>query len=178
MGTICRKKRMLVAGALGVIVMGITAYAAVNNTIAVGTTDYSEFVDGPATITMRTLTIAPEEVLGWHHHPGIGAITIVKQGTLTIEDGCGGETVYLTGDAFLEPPGRVHRGKNLDAVEDVITAQTFVVPFGDPNSVSSAQLCGAPASVAECRRDGWADFNHPRTFANQGDCEQFLITGK
>ena len=40
----------------------------------------------------------------WHQHPGIGAYTIVKTGTLTVEDGCGGEVVHLPGTAFIEPP--------------------------------------------------------------------------
>jgi len=172
------KKGTVTAAALGVTLLGITVYAAVNTPIATGTMDDSDFVGGPATVTMRTLTIAPEEVLGWHHHPGIGAITIVKQGTLTVEDGCGGETVYTEGQAFLEPPGRVHRGKNLDDTVPIITAQTFVVPLGDGISVSTSKLCGAPAVVAECKLDGWASFNHPRRFANQGDCEQYVITGK
>ena len=174
----CRKKGIVTSAALGVVLLGITTYAAVNNTIAVGTMDDSEFVGGPATVTMRTLTIAPGEVLGWHAHPGIGAITIVKQGTLTVEDGCGGETVYTAGQAFLEPPGRVHRGKNLDAIEEIITAQAFVVPLGLGISVSTPRLCGQPADVAECRQEGWENFTYPRTFANQGDCEQYVITGK
>jgi quercetin dioxygenase-like cupin family protein len=81
--------------------------------IAVGTMDHSELVGGPATVTMRLLTIDPGEVLGWHSHPGAGAFTVVTSGVLNVEDGCGGESVYTAGQAFLEPPGRVHRGKNL-----------------------------------------------------------------
>lgn len=80
----------------------------------------------------------------------VGAYTVVKRGTLTIEDGCGGEEVFTAGQAFLEPPGRVHSGKNLGA-EEVETIQTFVVPTGTPISVSTEQLCGPPARVEDCR---------------------------
>ena len=124
-----------------------------------------------------SLTIAPGEILGWHYHPGVGAYTIVAQGTLVVEDGCGGETVYTQGDAFLEPPNRVHRGKNLTTGQ-VVTAQTFLVPAGTGISASVPQLCGAPVAVEECANHGWMSFNHPRTFASQGDCLQFVITGK
>jgi quercetin dioxygenase-like cupin family protein len=171
------EKRLMLAGGLGVILVGVTLHAAVNQTIAVGTLAHWDPFGGPATITMRTLTIAPGEVLGWHYHPGIGAYTIVAQGTLVVEDGCGGETVYTQGDAFLEPANRVHRGKNLTTGE-VVTAQTFLVPAGTAISASVPQLCGAPVAVEECANDGWMSFNHPRTFASQGDCLQYVITGK
>ena len=172
------RNRVLCAAAAGSALAAVTVYAAVSTTIASGTIDHTDLVGGPATTLIRTLTIGPNEVLGWHHHPGIGAITIVKQGTLTVEDGCGGETVYTAGMAFVEPPGRVHRGKNLDESTEVITAQAFVVPFGAATSISTARLCGAPADILECRGGGWAQFNHPQPFSNQGDCEQFVITGK
>jgi quercetin dioxygenase-like cupin family protein len=163
--------------AIGAVLAGVTAFSATSMTIAVGTMDHSELVGGPATVTMRTLTINPGEVLGWHYHPGSGAYTIVQTGSLTVEDGCGGETLYLQGQAFLEPPLRVHRGKNLTA-DSVVTAQTFIVPLGQPSSVSTGQLCGPPATVNACKGGGWASFTHPRNFVSQGDCEQYVITGK
>lgn len=172
-----RRTTALAGATLCAILLGVTLYGAINQTIAVGTMDYSDLFGGPATITMRTLTITPGEVLGWHYHPGAGAFTIVKQGILNVEDGCGGETVYTQGQAFLEPPNRVHRGKNLTGT-DVITAQTFLVPAGTPISFSTGQLCGAPTTVQECKGGGWDAFNHPRRFANQGDCEQYIITGR
>jgi quercetin dioxygenase-like cupin family protein len=169
-------KGLVIAIGLGAVLLGITAYAALTEVIAVGTMGHSELFGGPANMTMRRLTIAPGEVLGWHYHPGIGAYTIVKRGTLTIEDGCGGEEVYTAGQAFIEHTNRVHRGKNLGA-EEVETLQTFLVPLGTPISVSTQRLCGAPASAAECKNDGWINFNHPRSFSNQGDCTQYVLTG-
>lgn len=172
------RKRVVIAAILGALAFGVTAYAALNNTIGVGVLEYSEAIGGPATITMRTLTIAPGEVLGWHAHPGIGAYTIVTKGTLTVEDGCGFETVYEPGQAFLEAAHRVHRGKNLGAGE-VVTAQTFIVPVGDGASHSlSGPRCGRPLSESECMNAGWTSFDYPHSFANQGDCVQYVQTGR
>lgn len=165
------------AVAVALTLLGITAYAAVSQVIAVGTMAHSDLIGGPATVTMRTLTIEPGEVLGWHYHPGVGAYTIVRTGTLVVEDGCGGEQVFTAGQAFLEPPGRVHRGKNLTA-EDVVTAQMFIVPTGTATSVATDHLCGPPAAAQECKGGGWMTFNHPRNFVNQGDCEQYVLTGR
>jgi len=39
-------------------------------------------------------------------------------------------------------------------------------------------LVGPPANQDECKKGGWMTFNHPRTFKNQGDCIQFVNTGK
>lgn len=172
-----RHRWIMSTAAAVVLLLGITVYSAIPTTIAIGEMDHSEFVGGPATVTVRTLEIIPGEITSWHYHTGLGALNVVKQGTLVIEDGCGGETVYSVGDAFLEPSNRVHRGKNL-ASDAVITAQTFVVAVGSGLAVNTGQLCGQPASVNECRNGGWMAFNHPRGFANQGDCEQFVIIGK
>ena len=166
----------IVAGAA--VLLGITVHSAISTTIGVGAMDHSEIVGGPATVTMRTLEFAPSEISAWHYHTGLGALNVVTQGTLIIEDGCGGETIYGPGEAFLEAPNRVHRGRNADDVDEVIVAQTFVVPAGDGLAVITGQLCGAPATVDQCRQSGWQTFNHPRAFGSQGDCEQFVITGK
>lgn len=179
MKMITLRKGLIVALGLGALMVGFSVYAAVNVTIADGVYANFEEFGGPASTRMRTLTIAPGEVLGWHNHPGVGAYTIVKQGTLTVEDGCGFDTVYTAGQAFLEPAGRVHRGKNL-TTDPVITAQTFIVPFATPPvyTIDTGQVCGRPLSVVECKGGGWEQFNYPRIFDSQGDCMQFVITGK
>jgi len=177
MKIITLRKGLVAALCMGALILGIGVYAAVNNTIADGVyANFGQF-GGPASTRMRTLTIAPNEVLGWHNHPGVGAYTIVKQGTLTVEDGCGFETVYTQGQAFLESAGRVHRGKNLTG-EPVITAQMFIVPLGTPYTIDTGQVCGRPISVHECRRDGWMKFNYPRTFDNQDDCINSVINSE
>jgi quercetin dioxygenase-like cupin family protein len=171
------KKGLVMALSVVTLILGVFGYAAVNNTIADGVYANFEQFGGPAATRMRTLTIAPGEVLGWHNHPGIGALTIVKQGTLTVEDGCGFENVYQAGQAFIEPAGRVHRGKNLTN-EPVITAQTFIVPLGTPYTIDTIQACGRPIHVDECKGDGWRRFNYPRSFGSQGDCMSSVITNK
>jgi quercetin dioxygenase-like cupin family protein len=173
--------RAIVAGLVGaVLLVGVNVHAATQMIHGVGTIAYYEPFNGPATMTVRSLFIAANEVLGWHQHPGIGAYTIVKTGTLTVEDGCGGEVEYPAGTAFIEPPGRVHRGKA--GAVPVETVQTFVVPgVGSPPppfSVNVPQACGAPLVVDECMDHGWFDFTYPRTFSNQGDCIQYVQTGQ
>jgi len=37
---------------------------------------------------------------------------------------------------------------------------------------------GPPTTQEQCKDDGWRRFNFPRTFRNQGDCIQFVNTGR
>jgi hypothetical protein len=37
---------------------------------------------------------------------------------------------------------------------------------------------GPPTNANQCKNDGWKTFNNPRTFKNQGDCIQYVNTGK
>jgi hypothetical protein len=66
-----------------------------------------------------------------------------------VEDGYGGEVVYPQGSAFIEPPGRVHRGIAGDV--PVETVQTFLVPAGSAFSVNVPPGCGALLAVDEAR---------------------------
>ena len=171
-----RRRRIAAATAaiLAASLAVLAAYAATSQTIGTGTMPHSDLIGGPAILTVRTLTIAPGEVLGWHAHEGIGAYTVVVSGTLTIEDGCGGETVHAQGQAFLEPANRVHRGKNLTGT-NVVTAQNFLMPAGTPISHSLPhRMCGVPLSAGECKGDGWWTFNFPETFTSQGACMAFV----
>ncbi|HEV7892033.1 MAG TPA: cupin domain-containing protein [Pyrinomonadaceae bacterium] len=160
---------------LGLVLLGVTVWAAGTNILAVGTIPHSGLFDGPATVTVRTLTIGKGEVLQWHYHPGY-AFNVVKSGTLTVEDGCGGaeETLHM-GDAFEELEGHVHRAKNLSTTEDVVVYNTFIMPQGRPTTVNLPERrCGPPSEVEECKDDGWAKFTHPHSFANQGECVQYV----
>lgn len=172
-------RRRRAATAVGVLLTAglavSSAHAATSTPIGSGHMEYAQLVGGPATLTMRTLAIAPGETLGWHRHPGIGAYTVVVSGTLVVEDGCGTEVTYTQGQAFVEPPNRIHRGKNLTDAP-VVTAQTFLVPAGTPTSVSHATAaCGVPQTVNECKNDGWRAFNYPDTFISQGECIEFVL---
>ena len=106
-----RLNKAVLVGLLALLLGGVTSvYAATSVISGVGTVAHVARFDGPGTMTARSLFISANEVLPWHQHPGIGAYTIVKTGTLTVEDGCGGEVVYTAGSAFIEPAGRIHRG--------------------------------------------------------------------
>jgi quercetin dioxygenase-like cupin family protein len=171
-----RLNKAILVGLVALLLGGVTSvYAATSVISGSGTIAHFDPFDGPATMTARSLFIEANEVLPWHQHPGIGAYTIVKTGTLTVEDGCGGEVVYPQGTAFVEPPGRVHRGIAGDVA--VETVQTFVVPAGSAFSVNVPKACGAPLVVEECKGDGWVAFTYPRTFLNQGDCVTYVLRG-
>lgn len=171
-------KPLVIAISLGAVLLAVTAYAAVTVILAVGTIPHSELFDGPATVTVRTLTIKPGEVGAWHYHPG-PAYNVIKSGTLTVEDGCGGDETLTPGQAFEETNGRVHRAKNLSTTEDVVVYNTFIVPAGQPTTLNipnNQRLCGVPEKVGECKNGNWMNFTHPRTFSSEGDCVQYLRT--
>jgi len=169
------KTRIVAVGA-GVLLIGVTAYAAVTVILAVGTIEQTQLFDSPATVTVRTLTIAPGESLQWHYHPGY-AFNVVKSGQLTVEDGCGGhDETLLPGQAFEEMDGRVHRAKNI-GTEPVTVYNTFIVPEGKPttrNIPGNVRRCGPAIDVTECKDDGWSKFDFPLGFANQGECIDFV----
>jgi quercetin dioxygenase-like cupin family protein len=171
------KKRIVIAISLGAAFFGAIAYAATTVILAEGAIFQSELFNGPAAVTVRTLTIGPGEVLAWHYHPGY-AYNVIKSGTLTVEDGCGGEERLSAGQAFEELDGRVHRAKNLSATEDVLVYNTFIVPKGKPttrNIPGNQRRCGPPEDVNECKNEGWLRFTHPRNFADEEDCVQFVL---
>src|SRR5262245_31823058 len=126
-----RKVVVLITG-LCAILLGITGYSAVTNIIAVGTIPYSELFDGPATVTVRQLIIAPGETLQWHYHPG-RAYNVIKRGTLTVEDGCGQTESFPAGGSFEETEFHVHRAMNL-GTEDVEVYNTFIISAGNPTT--------------------------------------------
>jgi quercetin dioxygenase-like cupin family protein len=173
---IMRSRKGLVLGAgLGVVILAVAAHAAVMNILTVGTTRYSEIINGPATVTFRQLLMDPQEVTGWHYHPGV-MISVIKRGTVTVEDGCGEADVFKAGQAFEAIGERVHRAVN--GAEQLEEYNTFISPEGMPITVQVPERrCGPPRSRNECMRD-WMTFTHPRSFSNQGDCIQYVQRGE
>jgi quercetin dioxygenase-like cupin family protein len=168
-------KTIIIGISLAVVLLGVTVYSATTNILIEGTIPDSKVFDGAVKVTVRSLTIKPGEELPWHYHPG-HAFNVVKSGTLTVEDGCGGEKKLTPGQGFEEMNGRVHRGKNVDATE-VVVYDTFITAPGKPTTVNIAAnegRCGPPKDVDECKNDGWRRFNHPRSFINQGRCVDFV----
>lgn len=172
----------LCAAALFAVSVAVNGYAQqpIQTTIlADGNIDHSVLFDGPAFIRMATQIYQPGANGPWHHHPG-RAYVVVKQGTLTEEDGCGGTEEFSAGQSFEESHGRIHRVRNLGSVPVEIFV-TIVVPAGSPTTIptpTGGPLCGPPVTVEECKRDGWRQFNHPRSFTSKGDCIQFVKTGE
>lgn len=54
-----------------------------------------------------------------------------------------------------------------------------LLTIGDCTLDGSGNLAvGPPTGADQCKNGGWQTFNAPRTFSNQGDCIQFVNTGK
>lgn len=51
-------------------------------------------------------------------------------------------------------------------------------PGGNGSDIGSFEAQAAPATMAQCKNGGWKDFTFPQPFKNQGDCIQFVNTGK
>jgi len=179
MKTISRRNKVaLVAGLSIVVLFGIIAYAVTLTPLGVGTISDSEFLGGPATVTVRTISFAPGEASAWHYHPG-PVFNVVTRGTVTVEDACGEQKVFTPGQAF-EEGARVHRVNNL-GTEATLAYQALMIPAGSPtivNTPNNERRCGPPRNVNECGNGGWVYFIQPHTFNNQGDCQQYVITGK
>jgi hypothetical protein len=48
----------------------------------------------------------------------------------------------------------------------------------DADNDGIGDVCDSPDSAEQCKKDGWKTFTVPRTFKNQGDCIQYVNTGK
>ena len=65
-----------------------------------------------------------------------------------------------------------------DKVIDPSNAVDFF-PYLTSTSTCAAILhIGPPTNKDQCKNDGWKAFNTPHTFKNQGDCIQYVNTGK
>jgi hypothetical protein len=169
-----RRKLVFVIG-IGLLASGVI-YAAVALELYVGTSRHIGLWKGPATLTARTLKTPVGETTGaWHYHPGY-VYDVVRQGAITVEDGCGAVHTYSAGEAFETSEGRVHRAYNL-GTEDAVESNMFVGPPGRPITVfipNNEQRCGPPSRAEECEEGGWARFNHPSTFENRWQCIQYV----
>ena len=83
-----------------------------------------------------------------------------RDGTMTLFDFPGSLTTSATA---INPAGQI------------------VGTYADTSSVFHGFLRsrqGAPTTKDECKNGGWETFEFPRAFKNQGDCIQFVNTGK
>lgn len=76
------------------------------------------------------------------------------------------------------PTSTNNPGGTGDKVIDPANAVDFF-PYLTSTSTCAAILhIGPPTNKDQCKNDGWKAFNTPRTFKNQGDCIQYVNTGK
>ena len=68
-----------------------------------------------------------------------------------------------TGDKIIDP--------GLVVAFSPWLTSTFGTPCAPPP-------VGPPTNKDQCKNDGWKTFNTPRSFKNQGDCIQYVNTGK
>jgi quercetin dioxygenase-like cupin family protein len=166
-----RSKGLAIAISLGMVVLAGAVHSATTNILVEGTITDSKLLDGPARVTTRILTMKPGEALPWHYHPGY-AFNVVKSGTLTVDDGCGGVETLTAGQGFEEMDGRVHRGKNIGTT-DVVVYDTFITVDGKPTTITipgNEPRCGPPRDAGECQNSGWQKFTHPQKFMNEREC--------
>jgi len=167
------KKWIGLAAFVGASISAVLLHASTATIMGIGNLSYSQAVNGPADVTFRQFTSMPGEMGSWHFHPG-AVHNIVTAGAITIEDGCGGEQTYSTGQGWEQLNGRVHRWKNLGTAAEA-EFNTFIVPEGSPTTNTlPTQRCGPPAVVNECQNDGWRSYDFPRAFGDQKDCVNFV----
>jgi quercetin dioxygenase-like cupin family protein len=172
-----RKKLTFSIGLAVLMISAVATYAAIFPVIlGNGTNADAPLVSGPATVTFRQLTTTPGDVGAWHYHPGY-VHNVVTSGAIKIEDGCGGAQTYSTGQAFETSEGRVHRAINEGTV-DAGEYNVFIREEGKPLTrfiPENQRRCGPPSKVEECINDGWAMFDFPTTFGNQGECVKYVL---
>ncbi len=71
---------------------------------------------------------------------------------------------------------------NLGGTGELIIDEDGVVKYSpfltSVSSCAPVPQIGPPTNKDQCKKDGWMNFNVPRKFKNQGDCIQFVNTGK
>lgn len=78
-----------------------------------------------------------------------------------------------TGPTIASNPGGT--GEPIRDADGVVSYNPFLTTF---SSCAPAPQIGPPTNKDQCKQDGWMNFNVPRKFKNQGDCIQFVNTGK
>jgi len=82
--------------------------------------NYQGYPTGQPQLTVLRITIPPNTVLHWHHHPVI-SVGYVLSGHLTIEKGDTGErTIVRAGQAVAETVQTTHRGFTTDEPVELV----------------------------------------------------------
>jgi parallel beta helix pectate lyase-like protein len=78
-----------------------------------------------------------------------------------------------TGPTIASNPGGT--GEPIIDPDGVVAYSPFLATF---STCAPVPQIGPPTDKDQCKNDGWKSFNVPRKFKNQGDCIQFVNTGK
>jgi len=78
-----------------------------------------------------------------------------------------------TGPTIASNPGGT--GEIIIDPDGVVKYSPFLTAF---SSCAPVPHVGPPTNKNQCKDGGWQTFNTPRTFKNQGDCIQYVNTGK
>jgi len=78
-----------------------------------------------------------------------------------------------TGPTIASNPGGT--GELIIDEDGVVKYSPFLTSV---SSCAPVPQIGPPTNKDQCKKDGWMNFNIPRKFKNQGDCIQFVNTGK
>ncbi len=78
-----------------------------------------------------------------------------------------------TGPTIASNPGGT--GEPIIDEDGVVKYSPFLTTF---SSCAPVPQIGPPTNKDQCKKGGWQTFNTPHTFKNQGDCIQFVNTGK
>lgn len=78
-----------------------------------------------------------------------------------------------SGPTIASNPGGT--GEPIIDQDGVVKYSPFLTTF---SSCAPMPQIGPPTNKDQCKNDGWMNFNVPRKFKNQGDCIQYVNTGK
>ena len=78
-----------------------------------------------------------------------------------------------TGPTIASNPGGT--GDKIVDPDSIVMYKPFLT---SPSSCAPVPQIGPPTNKDQCKNGGWQTFNTPHTFKNQGDCIQFVNTGK
>jgi len=92
-----------------------------------------------------------------------------------------GRVRIASGNTPVSPTATDGAPVDVVVMDDFIYGEPVAPPASSPPppppSPAPNQI-GPPTDKDQCKNGGWASLNTPRTFKNQGDCIQFVETGK
>ena len=94
----------------------------------------------PTVYSVRTVVLAPGEVLGWRRHPGT-EMAVVRSGAVTLRrQGACGPVAYASGQALFVGDAVPHRLSNDGAVPVELLVTMLLAP-GSPESTDVDDAC-------------------------------------